>query len=129
MSDVQEPRRDVPAAPPLSASRPEVRPPDDRSPDQIRADLGDLRVELGETVQELAHRVDAPAQMREKREVVTEQVQQQVAHARKVLAEKVPVVDRLLRDRPGVVAAGAAALGALLLLRLRRRRARRRAES
>jgi ElaB/YqjD/DUF883 family membrane-anchored ribosome-binding protein len=107
-----------------------VRPPDDRSPEEIRADLGELRVELGETVQELAHRVDVPAQVREKREEATERVQQQVAHARAVLAEKVPVVDRLLRDRPGVVAAGAAAVGALLmLLRLRRRRARRRAES
>ena len=58
MSEVQEPRPDVPAAPPVAANRPEVRPPDDRSPDELRADLGELRVELGETVQELAQRVD-----------------------------------------------------------------------
>jgi hypothetical protein len=129
MSEVQEPRPDVPAAPPVSTSRPEVRPPDDRSPEELRADLGELRVELGETVQELAHRVDVPAQVRAKRAEATERVQQQVAHARKVLADKAPAVDRTLRERPGLVAVGAAIVGALLLLRRRRRRSRRRAES
>jgi transposase-like protein len=129
VSEVQEPRPDGPAAPPVSAGRPEVRPPDDRSPEELRADLGELRVELGETVQELAHRVDVPAQLRAKREEATERVQQQVAHARKVVADTVPVVDRVLRERRGAVAAGAAVVGFLLLLRLRRRRARKRAES
>jgi len=130
MSEVQEPRPDVPAAPPVAANRPEVRPPDDRSPDELRADLGELRVELGETVQELAQRVDVPAQVRAKREEATELVQQQVAHARKVVQDTVPAVERLLHGRRGVVAAGAAVVGGLvLLLRLRRRRSRRRAES
>jgi hypothetical protein len=130
VSEVQEPRPDVPAAPPVSANRPEVRPPDDRSPDELRADLGELRVELGETVQELAQRVDVPAQVRAKREEATELVQQQVAHARKVVADTVPVVDRVLRERRGAVATGAAVVVGFLLLRgLRRRRARRRTES
>jgi hypothetical protein len=129
MSEVQEPRREVPAAPPVAASRPEVGPPDDRSPEELRADLGQLREELGGTVEELAQRVDVPAQLRAKREAVTEQVQQQVAHAQQVVADTVPAVERLLRERRGLVAGGAAVVGFLLLLRLRRRRARRRDKS
>jgi DNA-binding transcriptional regulator YdaS (Cro superfamily) len=42
-------------------------------------------------------------------------VQQQVAKARSVLAEKAPPVERTLREKPGVVAAVAVALVALLI--------------
>ena len=42
-------------------------------------------------------------------------VQQQVAKAQSVLAEKAPPVERTLREKPGVVAAVATALVALLI--------------
>ena len=40
--------------------------PPDKSPEQLRAELGEIRAELGDTVEELAHRVDVPAQVRAK---------------------------------------------------------------
>jgi hypothetical protein len=163
--------------------------PSDKSPEQLRAEVGEMRAELGDTVEELAHRVDVPAQVRAKKEdtlarlqatrveaahrvhegadkvravladkvgqattaysekappavqqwveharavvaekapVVQQQlskavsdatpvVQQQVAKARSVLAEKAPPVERTLREKPGVVAAVAVALVALLI--------------
>ena len=48
-------------------------------------------------------------------------VQQQVAKARNVLAEKVSPVERTLREKPGVVAAVAVALVALLIFSSRKK--------
>ena len=42
--------------------------PSDKSPEQLRAEVGEMRAELGDTVEELAHRVDVPAQVRAKKE-------------------------------------------------------------
>jgi hypothetical protein len=169
--------------------------PSDKSPEQLRAELGEIRAELGDTVEELVHRVDVPARVRaqkedtiarlqaskdqaaqhvqesaekaravlvdkvgqartaysekappavqqrveraravlaEKAPVVQQQVskmvsdatpvvQQQVAKARNVLAEKAPPVERTLREKPGVVAAVAVALVALLIFSSRKK--------
>ena len=48
-------------------------------------------------------------------------VQQQVAKARNVLAEKASPVERTLREKPGVVAAVAVALVALLIFSSRKK--------
>jgi len=98
----------------------------ERSPEELREELDTLRAELGETVEELAHRVDVPARVRAKREETTARVQEQVTQAREVIAEKAPTVEAALRDRPGLVAGIALVLSYLLVSRLRRRKARRR---
>jgi hypothetical protein len=48
-------------------------------------------------------------------------VQQQVAKAQGLLAEKAPPVERTLREKPGVVAAVATALVALLIFSSRKK--------
>ena len=85
-------------------------------------EVEELRAELGETVEELVHRVDVPSRVREKRAEVTEKVQAQVSHAREVAAEKAPVVQSALRERPAVVGGVLAALLLLFVRSLRRRR-------
>lgn len=96
--------------------------PDGR-PDPQR-DVEDLRAEIGDTVQELTHRADVPARLREKRAETTERVHTQVSHAREVVAEKAPAVQGALRERPALVGGIAAALAYLLLRRLRGRKRR-----
>jgi transposase-like protein len=182
-----------------------------KSPEELRAELAARRAELGDTVEELAHRVDVPAQVRAKRAEATAKLQdakaeagrrvhegaekvravigettpvvvqkvdhavttakavytektppavqekvdqavtkgrsvyaetapvvqqhvsravsdarpvvaQQVAHAQGLLAAKAPPVDRTLRERPGVVAAVAVALVALLIATSRKKK-------
>jgi hypothetical protein len=39
-----------------------------KSPEELRAELAAKRAELGDTVEELAHRVDVPAQVRAKKD-------------------------------------------------------------
>jgi Protein of unknown function (DUF3618) len=90
--------------------------------DVAQRDVEELRVELGETVEELVHRVDVPQRLREKRAETTERVQAQVTHARDVVAEKAPVVQNALRERPAVVGGVLAALLFFFLRSLRRRR-------
>jgi predicted ATPase with chaperone activity len=91
---------------------------------QRRRDVEELRAELGDTVEELVHRVDVPERLREKRAETTERVQAQVAHAREVVAAKAPAVQNALRDRPLVVGGALAALLFLLMRGSRRRKQR-----
>lgn len=93
----------------------------ERTPEELRGELGELRAELGETVEALAHRVDVPARVRARREEATDRVQQQVTQAREVLAQKAPQVENAVRERPAVVGGIALALVVLLVNRLRRR--------
>jgi hypothetical protein len=112
------PRHDIGAG--AHASTPADARPDGRQDPQ--RDVEDLRAEIGDTVQELTHRVDVPARLREKRAETTERVHTQVAHAREVVAEKAPAVQASLRERPALLGGIAAALVFLLLRRLRGRR-------
>jgi hypothetical protein len=101
-------------------------------PDPTRRDVEELRADIGDTVEELVHRVDVPSRIRDKRAETTERVQAQVTHAREVVAEVVTekgpalqnTLQNTLRDRPAVVGGVLAAL-LLLLVRNLRRRARR----
>lgn len=95
---------------------------------EARREVEELRSELGDTVEELVHRVDVPARLREKRDETTARVQTQVTHAREVVteavAEKAPAVQGALRERPALVGAVAALVALLLLRRVRRRKNR-----
>ena len=95
----------------------------------VERDVEQLRTELGETVQELAHRADVPQRLREKRAETTERVQAQVAHAREVVAQKAPAVESAVRERPLVVGGVLAALLLLFVRSARRRRARRKEDT
>jgi transposase-like protein len=120
-----------PADPPSRASDA------DRSPDELREELVELRAELGDTVEELAHRVDVPARVRAKRDETATRVrakldettvwlQKQFAQARAVLAETATGVEATLRDRPGLVGGITLVASYLLVSGLRRRKRRRR---
>ena len=98
-----------------------------RSPEELREDLGTLRAELGDTVEELAHRVDVPSRVRAKREETTARVHEQVTQARAALAEKAPTVDAAVRDQRTLIAAITLVLSYLLVSRMRRRKQRRKA--
>jgi hypothetical protein len=97
--------------------------------DAAQRDVEEVRAELGDTVEELVHRVDVPQRLRDKRAETTERVQAQVTHAREIVAEKAPVLQQTLRDRPAVVGGVLAALLLLFLRSLRRRRTRRKEDA
>lgn len=97
----------------------------DRTPGELRSDIDELRADLGDTVEELAHRVDVPARVRAKREETTEQVQQQLTQARALVAEKAPAAQAAVREQPAIAGAIALVLSYLLVSRLRRRGAKR----
>jgi hypothetical protein len=95
----------------------------------VERDVEQLRAELGDTVEELVHRVDVPQRLREKRDEATEKVQAQVAHAREVVVEKAPAIEDALRRRPLVVGGVIAALLLLFLRSRRRKRAHRKEDA
>jgi t-SNARE complex subunit (syntaxin) len=83
---------------------------------RLRAELQELRTDMGDTVAELTERVDVPARAKA-------QARQTVDQARLLVAEKAPVVTAAVRERP--IPAAAIAAGALLIviaLLVRRRR-------
>lgn len=114
----------------MTGPRPDAGPSEE---DVAQREVAQLRAEVGDTVEELVHRVDVPQRLREKRAETTERVQAQVAHAREVVAEKTPVVQQALqqtlRDRPAVVGGVLAALLLLFLRSLRRRRTKRKEDA
>ena len=86
----------------------EARPTDKgaaKSPEELRAELDAKRAELGDTVEELTHRVDVPAQVKAKKaETVarlqdakaeaTRRVQESTEKVRAAIAGKAPVVQQ-----------------------------------
>ena len=83
--------------------------PGQKSPEELRAELVAKRAELGDTVEELAHRVDVPAQVKAKRaETVAKlqdakvqasrRVQEGTEKVRATIAEKTPVVQQKVDD-------------------------------
>ena len=104
-----------------------------REGEVVERDVEQLRADLGDTVEELVHRVDLPQRLREKRAETAERVQAQVAHVREVVAEKMtekaPAVESAVRERPLVVGGVIAALLLLFLRSLRRRRRHRKEDA
>jgi hypothetical protein len=116
-------------------------PSDD--PRVVEREVKEVRAELADTVEELAHRLDVPARLRDKRDVTTQRVQQQVTHARDVVAERAPELSRtvqqqatharevvakrapelsrILRQQPALAAVIAFFVVSLLARRIRRR--------
>ena len=106
------------AAAPVDPGRPVVDArPDDRSPEERRADVQDVRAELGDTVTELTHRLDVPARVRAGRDDV-------VVRAQEMLDDRAPAVGRAVRDQPGAVLGALVALPLLLVVWRRRRSGR-----
>lgn len=98
--------------------------PDEPTTEELREGLDELRAELGDTVEELAHRADVPTRLRAKRAEAAQRVQEQVAHAREIVAQTAPSVQGTVRERPGVASSIAVVLVILLISLLRRRRRR-----
>lgn len=83
--------------------------PSQKSPEELRADLASKRAELGDTVEELAHRVDVPAQVKAKKDDTLAKLQDaKVEASRRVhegtekvkaaISEKAPVVQQKVDD-------------------------------
>lgn len=77
----------------------------EKSPEELRAELAAKRAQLGDTVEELAHRVDVPAQVKAKKDDTVARLQEaKVQASRRVhegtekvkaaIAEKAPVVQQ-----------------------------------
>ena len=75
----------------------------EKSPEELRAELAAKRAQLGDTVEELAHRVDVPAQVKAKKDDTVAKLQEAKAQASRrvhegtekvkaAIAEKTPVV-------------------------------------
>ena len=80
-----------------------------KSPEELRAELAAKRAQLGDTVEELAHRVDVPAQVRAKKDDTLAKLQDaKVEASRRVhegtekvkaaISEKAPVVQQKVDD-------------------------------
>jgi Protein of unknown function (DUF3618) len=80
-----------------------------KSPEELRAELAAKRAELGDTVEEIAHRVDVPAQVKAKKaETVAKLQDAKVQASRRVhegtekvkatIADKAPVVQQKVDD-------------------------------
>jgi len=77
----------------------------EKSPEEMRAELAAKRAQLGDTVEELAHRVDVPAQVKAKKDDTVAKLQEAKAEATRrvhegteqvkaAIAEKAPVVQQ-----------------------------------
>jgi ElaB/YqjD/DUF883 family membrane-anchored ribosome-binding protein len=123
---------DPDAAPPLAAERPyvdgahaspeELRAEVERLSNEERQHVDDLREEVGDSIAELASRLDVKARMTEKRDDAVATVQERVDRVRSTATEGAAAATGAVRQRPGVVAAAVAALLALLVVVVRRRR-------
>jgi MYXO-CTERM domain-containing protein len=116
--------------------RAEVEQLQDADRDGVEAlRVEELREEVGETVGELAARLDVPARVQGSRDEAVAKVQarkddavaavrQQADRARAVVADKAPAVATTVQSKSGALA-GVAAVLVLVLLVVRRRRSRR----
>ena len=120
-------------APPLDPDRPYVDG-SSASPEELRAEVerlrlqerrhvDDLREEVGDSVAELAARLDVKSRVSGKKDEAVASVHDQVARARTAVAGGATAAKDTARQRPGALGA-AAALVALVLavVALRRRR-------
>lgn len=89
--------------------------------DDARAELDALRADLGDTMEELAARVDVPARVRARRDEAAVLARTRLARARATLDERAPAVAATVREQPGIVAAAAVATVTAAVLVARRR--------
>ena len=75
----------------------------EKSPEELRADLAAKRAELGDTVEELAHRVDVPAQVKAKKDDTVAKLQEAKAQAARRVHEGTEKVKAAIADKTPVV--------------------------
>jgi ElaB/YqjD/DUF883 family membrane-anchored ribosome-binding protein len=125
-------RRDPDAAPPLAADRPYVDATA-VSPEELRAEVerlsneeqqhvDDLREEVGDSIAELASRLDVRARVAEKKDDAVATVHQKIERTRAAVAGGAGVARDTARQKPEVLAGVAVGLLLLLVIVLRRRR-------
>jgi ElaB/YqjD/DUF883 family membrane-anchored ribosome-binding protein len=125
-------RSDPDVAPPLAADRPFVDGTA-ASPEELRAEVerlsneeqqhvDDLREEVGDSIAELASRLDVKARVAEKKDDVVATVHQKADRARAAVAGGAGAAKDTARQKPGLLAGVAAGLLVLLVIVLRRRR-------
>jgi hypothetical protein len=75
----------------------------EKSPEELRADLAAKRAELGDTVEELAHRVDVPAQVKAKKDDTLAKLQDAKVQATRRVHEGTEKVKAAIADKTPVV--------------------------
>jgi ElaB/YqjD/DUF883 family membrane-anchored ribosome-binding protein len=125
-------RSDPDAAPPLAADRPyvdgtavspeELRAEVERLSNEEQQHVDDLREEVGDSIAELASRLDVKSRMAEKKDEAVATVHQKVDRARVAVADSAGVARDTARQKPALLAGVAAGLVLLLVVVLRRRR-------
>lgn len=94
-----------------------------QDPEQARLDLELTRRELGETIDELERRLNAPARVREQADHAARAVHDRISHS--VVDGAGEAAATVRRNPSPVLATGAGLVGFLIVIRfLRRRRAR-----
>ncbi len=92
-----------------------------RTRDEQRVDLGELREELGATVDELTRRVDVPARVRARRDATVAQARHLGGQAQTAIESRVPAARAITRNPMALASVAAGLVLALLLVRRRRR--------
>jgi hypothetical protein len=81
----------------------DAKPAADKSPEELRAELNSKRAELGDTVEELAHRVDVPAQVKAKKAETVSKLHDAKAEATRRVHESAEKVRAAIADKTPVV--------------------------
>jgi ElaB/YqjD/DUF883 family membrane-anchored ribosome-binding protein len=123
---------DPDAAPPLAADRPfvdgtsaspeELRAEVERLSNEERQHVDDLREEVGDSIAELASRLDVKSRVAERKDDAVAAAHQRVDRARAAAADTAVAAKDTARENPGLVAGAAAAVLVVVVLLLRRRR-------
>jgi hypothetical protein len=107
-----------------AASPEELRAEVERLSNEERQHVDDLREEVGDSLAELASRLDVKTRVAERKAEAIAAVHQHVDHARHVAADRTAAAKDVASEKPGLVAGVVAALLVLLVVVLRRRRTR-----
>jgi septal ring factor EnvC (AmiA/AmiB activator) len=105
------------AVPPAPTPLDPPVPANEQEAAQLRAELQNLRSDVGDTVAELTERADVPARLKARTHEITDQTRQ-------LVAEKTPVITETVRSRPLPSAAAVAALVFVVITLIRRRRSK-----
>ncbi len=88
-----------------------------RTPDEQRVDLGELREELGATVDELSRRVDVAARVRARRDATVAQARRLGGQAQTAIESRVPAARAITRNPTALASVAAGLVLAVLLVR------------
>jgi ElaB/YqjD/DUF883 family membrane-anchored ribosome-binding protein len=94
---------------------------EEKSPEEIRAEIEETREDLGDTVAAVAEKTDVKKQAQAKVEDVKEQAQAKVEDVKAQAAAKADEAQTLAKQNPRPLAIAGAVIGLLVLWRLLRR--------